>query len=74
LALEAMRDAPDETHFKDAMAGFTTAIRDDPPALFLVWPDTLQAVSRRFELPETASGRDALHEVAGWRVREAGRR
>jgi peptide/nickel transport system substrate-binding protein len=73
-ALEAMRDAPDETHFKGAMSRFTMAIRDDPPALFLVWPNTLQAVSRRFELPDTASGRDALHVVAQWRARTAGGR
>jgi len=71
-ALDAMRHAASESEFKAAMARFITAIRDDPPALFMVWPHTLQAVSRRFALPDTASGRDALHVLAQWRLRETG--
>lgn len=73
-ALEAMRDAGDETAFRAAVARFVGAIQDDPPALFLVWPNVLQAVSRRFELPEGADGRDAMSTIASWNVRGEERR
>ncbi len=66
-ALEAMRDAPDDGAFRAAMARFTSAVHDDPPAIFLAWSETVQAVSRRFELPAVAKGRDAIYSLNRWR-------
>ncbi len=68
-ALDAMREAGDDEGYRAALARFVTAIRADPPAIFLVWPGTAQAISRRFVLPPGASGRDALAVLARWRPR-----
>lgn len=68
-ALDAMRDAPDDDRYRQAVAAFVTAVLADPPAMFLVWPGTAQALSRRFVLPDGAAGRDALAVLARWRPR-----
>ncbi|MEW5982330.1 MAG: ABC transporter substrate-binding protein [Acidobacteriota bacterium] len=66
-ALDALREAPDEAHTRAAVAELEAALRADPPGIVLVWSDTLQAVSRRFIVPESGNGRDALHVLGAWR-------
>jgi peptide/nickel transport system substrate-binding protein len=70
VALEALRDARDEAAMRDAVGRMTRAMRADPPALFLVWGETTQAYSRRFDVP-VEPGRDALANIGGWRPTEA---
>lgn len=51
--LDAMRTAPDERTFVDAVARFQRVMMDDPPAIFLCLPEVSRALSRRFQVPET---------------------
>ena len=71
-ALEQMRDAPDDNGTRTAMRALSLAFRQNPPAIVLAWGDTVQAVSRRFEMPDGAAGRDALHSLSRWRIRNPG--
>ncbi|MCX6538172.1 MAG: ABC transporter substrate-binding protein [Acidobacteria bacterium] len=71
-ALEQMRDAPDDNGTRTAMRALSLALRENPPAIVLAWGDTVQAVSRRFALPDGAAGRDALHSLSRWRMRNPG--
>ncbi len=61
-ALEAALDAPldgsGDGRFREAIARFEAAVRDDPPGVFLAWNQTVQAVSRRFALPPDSDGRE----------------
>lgn len=68
-ALDALRGAVTEEAFRLAMGQFIAAVRVDPPAVFLVWPSRVQAISRRFILPADAVGTDAVRSVARWRLR-----
>jgi peptide/nickel transport system substrate-binding protein len=71
-ALDQMRDAPDDRGTRTAMRALSLALRENPPAIVLVWGDSVQAVSRRFEMPDGAAGRDALHSLSRWRIRNPG--
>ncbi len=46
--------------------------RDDPPAVFLAWNETVQAVSRRFVVPADSAGRDAAYVLNRWLLRPPG--
>ncbi len=67
-ALEDLRDAADDGAMREATRRMVQGMRDDPPALFLVWGETTQAMSRRFDIP-TETGRDALSGIWRWRPR-----
>ena len=71
-ALEQMRDAPDDSGTRAAIKALRLALRDSPPAIVLAWSKTIQAVSSRFELPDSAAGRDALHGLSRWALRKPG--
>ena len=68
-ALDGMRGALTDDQFRAALGRFVVAMRNDPPAIFLVWPNRTQAVSRRFVLPPESAGTDASRSIAGWRLR-----
>jgi peptide/nickel transport system substrate-binding protein len=63
--LERMRRAADATALRAAVQDARRAFRDDPPALFLCWADTVRATSRRVALP-AATDRDILSSLARW--------
>jgi peptide/nickel transport system substrate-binding protein len=71
-ALDAMRDARDDTEFLRALRGFEAAFEQDPPAVLLTWNETIQAVSHRFVVPEAANGRDAVHLISRFMLRRPG--
>jgi peptide/nickel transport system substrate-binding protein len=71
-ALDAALDATDDGQFVEAIGRFEAAVREDPPAVFLAWNETVQAVSRRFEVPEDSAGRDAMYVLGRWRIRPPG--
>ena len=71
-ALEKLRDASDDNGTRAAMRALSLALRESPPAVVLAWSNTVQAVSRRFEMPDSAPGRDALHGLSRWKVRIPG--
>jgi hypothetical protein len=57
---------------KDNPRRFETALREDPPAIFLAWNQTVQASSRRFVLPPENAGRDAIYTLNQWLLRQPG--
>ena len=71
-ALEKLRDASDDNGTRAAMRALSLALRESPPAVVLAWSNTVQAVSRRCEMPDSAPGRDALHGLSRWKVRIPG--
>jgi peptide/nickel transport system substrate-binding protein len=71
-SLDAALAAPDEAQFSDAIQRFEAAVRDDPPAIFLAWNETVQAVSRRFSVPAGNDGRDAIYVLSRWLPRQPG--
>jgi len=73
-ALDAALDAQDDETFARAIAAFQSAWRDNPPAIFLAWNDTAQAVSRRFSLPAGSEGRDAIYVLSRWQPGPPGAR
>jgi peptide/nickel transport system substrate-binding protein len=72
-ALDTALDAPGDVEFAGAIRQFEAAARDDPPAVFLAWSETMQAVSRRFAVPPGNDGRDAIYVLSRWFLRPAGR-
>ena len=71
-AVDARAGAAGEAEFSAAIARFEAAVREDPPAVFLAWNQTVQAVSRRFTLPRDSEGRDAIYVVNQWLLRRPG--
>jgi len=71
-ALDAALEASGDQAFSDAVRRFEAAVRDDPPAVFLAWNQTVQAVSRRFVVPPESAGRDAIYALNRWLLRQPG--
>jgi peptide/nickel transport system substrate-binding protein len=71
-SLDAALEAADDGQFADAIHRFEAAVHDDPPAIFLAWNETVQAVSRRFSVPAANEGRDAIWVLRGWLLRQPG--
>jgi ABC-type transport system substrate-binding protein len=71
-ALDSALDAGSEEEFARAIRRFETALREDPPAIFLAWNQTVQASSRRFVLPPENAGRDAIYTLNQWLLRQPG--
>lgn len=71
-ALDTLRGALGPDEVRSAVARLDAGLREDPPGIVLVWSQTLQAVSRRFIVPESGHGRDALHVLWGWKPSAAG--
>jgi peptide/nickel transport system substrate-binding protein len=66
-ALEALRDAENDEAFRAAALQFQEVLHDDPPAIFLYWPQMSRAVNRRFDVPDPS--RDVLTTMPDWRPR-----
>jgi peptide/nickel transport system substrate-binding protein len=65
--LDALRFAPDEAAIRSAATQAQRVMRDDPPALFLIWNERTRAISRRFNVPGDGS-RDPLYTLRMWSV------
>jgi ABC-type transport system substrate-binding protein len=65
-ALEAMQDARDEAAFREATRRFGLAMYQNPPGIFLAWPEVAQAVSKRFQV-NGENNRDAFYSIARWK-------
>jgi ABC-type oligopeptide transport system substrate-binding subunit len=57
--LEAMDDARTEDELRRALAEVYQKMAEDPPAVFIAWPEVARAVSTRFEVP-VEKGRDIM--------------
>ncbi len=65
-ALDSIRRAPDDAQYKAGVASFWRAMVDDPPAVFLAWPERARAVSTRFAVP-TEPDTDVLNTLHLWK-------
>lgn len=65
-ALDGIRYAPNDEHYRRAVSAFQRAILNDPPAIFLAWSERARAVSKRFDVP-VEPGRDILSTLRSWR-------
>jgi peptide/nickel transport system substrate-binding protein len=71
-ALDAAQGARDDRELGEAIRRFEAAVREDPPAIFLAWNRTVQALSRRFLVPGEYDGRDAITVLNRWLLRPPG--
>jgi ABC-type transport system substrate-binding protein len=65
-ALRAIGAAMDPATERDAVRRLQQVILQDPPGIFLCWPRTERAVSRRFLVP--ATDRDIFATLPQWRL------
>lgn len=63
-ALDALRSAMTDEAVRTAVRRVQQAFHDDPPAIFLCWPETTRAVNRRFVIPDPEL--DLVTSVARW--------
>ncbi|HEX6324912.1 MAG TPA: hypothetical protein VFZ36_14380, partial [Vicinamibacterales bacterium] len=63
--LDRVRHANSDEELKAAASALQRRFHDDPPAVFLTWDRTSRAVSRRFDVPETAD--DIYHTIGRWK-------
>ena len=69
-ALDALRVASDEANIRAAAREFQRVMLEDPPALFLTWPEVARAISRRFEVPAEL-GEDPMRSISQWRLSDS---
>lgn len=69
-ALDRIVDATNDDEYRLAVAALQTALIDDPPAIFLAWPERARAVNRRFDV-HAEPGRDILTSMRLWRPTNA---
>ncbi len=65
-ALERLRGAATEPETRAAVADLQRIFYEDPPAVFLAWPQVARAVSTRFLVP-AERGRDVIGSLWQWR-------
>lgn len=68
-ALDRLRAAQSDEETRMAVADLQHVLYEDPPAAFLVRPETARAVDRSFVVPPEAKGRDILGTLWQWRPR-----
>ncbi|MCU0255118.1 MAG: ABC transporter substrate-binding protein [Vicinamibacterales bacterium] len=66
-ALDALRHADSDPDLRDRLRAVRDRFREDPPAIFLCWPQATRAVSTRFALP-VGEDRDILSSLARWQA------
>jgi peptide/nickel transport system substrate-binding protein len=64
-ALDRMRESRTEEETRQAVRSVQQVMRDDPPAVFLLWPETARAISARFRVPLTTD-RDVIYSLPQW--------
>jgi peptide/nickel transport system substrate-binding protein len=64
--LERLRSAASEPETRAAVVDLQRIFYEDPPAVFLVWPQIARAVSTRFTVP-SERGRDVFGSLWQWR-------
>lgn len=65
-ALDRLRRSTNDQETRAAVNDLQTIFRDDPPAVFLMWPTVVRAVSTRFQVPGE-TGRDIMGTLWQWR-------
>lgn len=66
-ALDLLRTAQSDQDTQAAVAAVQRVMREDPPAVFLLWSETARAVSARFRVPHIPD-RDVLATLPQWQL------
>jgi peptide/nickel transport system substrate-binding protein len=64
--LDRLRGAQTDQETRAAVAELQNVLHDDPPGIFLAWPQVARAVSTRFVVP-SERGRDVIGTLWQWR-------
>lgn len=64
--LDDVRYARNDAELRAAVRALQDILRDDPPGVFLAYPQVARAVNRRFEIP--SGEEDIFHTIARWRL------
>jgi len=70
--LDRLRRTTSESAIRTAVSDLQQILHDDPPAIFIAWPQVARVVSSRFEVPVEA-GRDVISSLWQWRPAAARR-
>jgi len=71
--LERLRSSMTDSDTRAAVGDLQRVFYEDPPAIFLAWPNVARAVDSRFVVPDEAKGRDVLSSLWQWRPAESPR-
>lgn len=72
-ALDRVRYASTDADVRTAVAGLREVFRRDPPAVFIAWPFSARAVSRKFVVDTSRENEDVFHTIAAWHPADAAR-
>jgi peptide/nickel transport system substrate-binding protein len=70
--LDRLRATIDEAQIRTAVSDLQQIFFDDPPAIFIVWPQVARVVSTKFVVP-SEKGRDVMSTLWQWSPAEAPR-
>ncbi len=71
--LEHLRDTSGDAEIRAGVSDLQQILHDDPPAIFIAWPQVARVVSARIEVPVSRGsapdefGRDVLSSIWQWR-------
>jgi len=68
--LDRLRTATADIDVRDAVSDFQQVLYEDPPAIFIAWPQVARVVSTRFVVPEE-KGRDVIASLSKWKAATA---
>jgi peptide/nickel transport system substrate-binding protein len=70
--LDNLRRAPTDADVRNAVSDFQQIMHDDPPAIFIAWPQVARVVSTRFVVPQEEKNRDVLSSLSQWKPARPG--
>jgi peptide/nickel transport system substrate-binding protein len=69
--LDRLRHAPSDADVRNAVSDFQQIMHDDPPAIFIAWPQVARVVSTRFVVADEKQ-RDVLGSLPQWKPARSG--
>jgi ABC-type transport system substrate-binding protein len=69
--LDRMRTATTDAEVRAAVSDLQQILHDDPPAIFIAWPQVARVVSSRFSVP-VEKGRDVISSLSLWKPTRPG--
>jgi peptide/nickel transport system substrate-binding protein len=70
--LDRLRRTTTESEIRAAVSDLQQILHDDPPAIFIAWPQVARVISANFTVPDEP-GRDVMSSLWQWRPAPVGR-